>query len=346
MGKLLSMIVLAVLLASCAVNPVSDSDNPRTLFLVSISMTYGDENARNHISETENRMDIMLALEDLYKSGYTGFDEIDEIIFDEVDGSYCISGSVSSSGGSGRWTLHDDIIPALEDIAGRADGNDLLIIFICGHGEADGSLLFYNPDASGEMDILPPEDFISLMDGIGCNKLAILLTCYSGRIADLGDGTMSSGSIVSGKPGSFSEEFSLIEAMSDSFLLQSGSSRSGNGRLWVITAARHDQESFSFNYTDRDGRRMTWDPFADYAAQSFAYDPERGCFRVTGTGRLSALDVSRNIARLYAIPMLEAASSMPDEMREAFIGYGMEDSCIMDFQVMDHVLSPVDLVLF
>ena len=44
--------------------------------------------------------------------------------------------------------------------------------------------------------------------------------------------------------------------------------------------------------------------------------------------------------------MIDAAASMPEEMRNAFIGFGMEDEPLERSQTLDYVLSSVDLVLF
>lgn len=337
----------AALLVSCAVSPDACPDNPRTLYAVQVSMTYGDADSGSCIAETVNRNDILLAVESLFKDGNTDFDEMEEVIFDEVYGSYYLSASSSEQTESDKWTLEGDIIPALESISERADPNDLLLIFICGHGRDDGALCFYNPDKEGSMDYLVPEDFVSLMDGIECNKLALFLTCFSGTIADMGDGTMSNGVVIDkDMNGNFSTRFSIGKAISDSLSRQLSHSGSGNGDLWVIAAAQHDQKSFSFNYTDADGRKMTWDPFVDYAAQSLGYDSENGSFCITGTDRLAITDICRNIGRLYKLPMIDAAASMPEEMRNAFIGFGMEDEPLERSQTLDYVLSSVDLVLF
>ena len=348
MKKLLFVLAfVSVLFQSCAVSPVPDADDPRTLYLVQVSMTYGNEGSGNYIAETVNRSAISSAIESLFDDGHTDFDEMEAVIFDEVRGSYYLSASAALPEESGKWTLEGDIIPKFESISDRADQNDLLVIFICGHGRDDGALCFYNPDAENGMDYLLPEDFISLMAGIECNKLALLLTCFSGTVADLGDGAMSNGMIINEDMNAgFSAEFSIAKALSDSLAKQFGSSGSGNGKLWMITAAQHDQESFSFNYTDADGMKMTWDPFVDYAAQSFGYDPVNDSFSITGSDRLSVMDICRNIARLYKLPIVDAAASMPDEMRNAFIIYGMEDEPLERSQVLDYVLTGVDLVLF
>ena len=98
MRKLAFLSAVIVLLASCAVSPVTDSDNPRTLYIVQTTMTFGGENSASYIAETVNRNDIILAVEELFHDGHTGFDALEEIIFDEVNGSFLTYSSVSSAG--------------------------------------------------------------------------------------------------------------------------------------------------------------------------------------------------------------------------------------------------------
>ena len=346
MRKLAYLSAVIVLLVSCAVSPVTDSDNPRTLYIVQTTMTFGGENSASYIAETVNRNDIVLAIENLFQAGHTGFDALEEIIFDEVNGTFRVSSSVSSAGTAGTWTLDADVIPAFESIAKKADSNDLLIYFIAGHGMADGSLCFYNPDSNHGIDLLSPADFISIMDGIRCNKLAFFLTCFSGTIADLGSGAMSDGLEIASDGELFTTEFSICKALSEAMSLQLGQGSSPRGNLWMIAASRSDQESMSFNMVDENGERTTWDPFIDYIAQSFEYDDTDGSFAVTGQDRLSAMDIAANIARLYNTPVAEASPSIPAAVIDSLDSLGEADMPLLSWQVLDYSLSGADLVIF
>ncbi len=346
MRKLAFLSAVIVLLASCAVSPVTDNDDPKTLYIVQTTMTFGDENSPSYIAETVNRNDIILAVEELFHDGHTGFDELEEIIFDEVNGSFMTYSSVSSAGTAGIWTLDADVIPVFESIAEKADSNDLLIYFIAGHGMADGSLCFYNPDSDKDADLLSPAEFIGLMDGIRCNKLAFFLTCYSGTIADLGSGAMSDGLEIVQDGEFFTAGFSICKALSEAMSLQLGHGSSPRGNLWMIAASRSDQESMSFNMVDANGKRMTWDPFIDYIAQSLEYDDNDGSFAVTGQDRLSAMDIAANMARLYSMPVADASPSIPSAIIDSLDSLGEADMPLRSWQVLDYSLSGTDLVIF
>ena len=107
MKKLLFVLAfVSVLFQSCAVSPVPDADDPRTLYLVQVSMTYGNEGAGNYIAETVNRSAISSAIESLFYDGHTDFDEMEAVIFDEVRGSYYLSASAEVPEESACMTCH------------------------------------------------------------------------------------------------------------------------------------------------------------------------------------------------------------------------------------------------
>ena len=355
MKKILLLSILICLLAvSCAVEPSVGEGNPRTLYIVSSVFTYGE--GETYSLPVINNLDFLAAVEELYNNGHSGFDEINEVIFQEDHGVFYTKTSSSDSGTRGKWTLLDDVVPALRNVHENADSNDLFLFFFSGHGAEDknnienmGALCFYNPEnAEAPMEFLLPSTLSRLFSEIGCNVLMVINACHSGAIAELADGTMADGLKISNsgeegnEPGSLDVTFSVAKAIGNAFALQLDSSKTGNGNLWVLTAATIDQSEYMFG----DVTRSVWAPFIDFATQALSYDEESGKYIASGSSRLNVTDIYNYIINLSKQPMMEAQTTFPEEYKESFIEEFGENITLLDTQVARMARTPVDLVVF
>ena len=330
MRKIIIVLISVLLLASCAVAP--EANGVRTLYVVGILCEYHNTDSA---LKTVNNFDVIEKIEDLYKEGHTGFDEIKETLFVEEKGEFSIRNSVSDTGKISRWTLNDDIIPAIKEIAEEADPDDLLILMYSGHGVVVSNI-------EDNIELWLPDAFIDLMDTVNCNKLAFLLSCASGAVNEHLNGTLA-GTIISGETEEeITTHFSVSSAISEAFSLQFGSCSSGNGRMWMIAASESDQESFSFILDDE---RNLWDPFIDYIVQSIDIDQTSDEFTASGSDKLIVTDIFNHIVDLSSQPIVEAAVTIPENHKESLV-QALGDRILFSVQTANRVKTPVDLVIF
>lgn len=350
MRKIILVLISVLLLASCAVAP--EANGVRTLYVVGILCEYRNTDSA---LKTVNNTDVIEKIENLYKEGHTGFDEIKETLFVEEKGEFSIRSSVSDTGKVSRWTLNDDIIPAIKDIAEEADPDDLLIFMYSGHGvvvsnieEVIGSFCIpaisesSSTDLADNIELWMPDAFIDLMDTVNCNKLAFLLSCASGAVNEHLNGTLA-GTIISGETEEeITTHFSVSSAISEAFSLQFGSCNSGNGRMWMIAASESDQESFSFIL---DEEKNLWDPFIDYIVQSIDVDETSDEFTASGSDKLTVTDIFNHIVDLSSQPIVEAAVTIPENYKDSLV-QALGDRILFSVQTANRVKTPVDLVIF
>ena len=95
MRKIIAIAIAVLVLISCAVDPSVSSDNPRTLYIIHAIFTYGDSGT--YYLPVVNNLDFIAEIENIYKRGNSGFDEIKETIFHEKDGVFYIKNSSSAA---------------------------------------------------------------------------------------------------------------------------------------------------------------------------------------------------------------------------------------------------------
>jgi hypothetical protein len=133
-----------------------------------------------------------------------------------------------------EFATKDDVLAGLDELAARAQEDDTVFIFYCGHGAngTDGKYYLVSHDAQYQKGVLPgtgvsAEDLIGKLRAIKAKRVFLALnTCYSGNVS----------------PSLALEEEELASSTppgdATAAILATGS-----GRV-IITAAREDQRSY------------------------------------------------------------------------------------------------------
>ena len=294
------IIALSLLfLISCS----SDIGNTRT-FAIAVALDYREEGSNaNALGNPPNDASSFIdQVELLSPSGH-----FEKHLFLHADGKKTVNGREE------EWS-EESIISTIQSLDPSPD--DLILFFYSGHGDGNGSLVLSN--RKDDKELLEPDELLSALSSVSGKKCVFLDSCYSGCfVEDLG--ILADGEIF-GDNGYLSED-SFLSSVIPALSLAFTAGWSGNGDIWVMSAATDSQLSYDSG-TDGLPNQKKYGAFTYYLLSALGYDMES--------------DAPGTSNDRPAITFL----GLYDDMKE------MMPESLWDMQTPQITLTPLDLVLF